>query len=300
MKAVVTGATGFVGHWLLEHLRAAGDDVVAWGLEVEIVDGDAVRAALHEAEPEVVYHLAGQAHVGQSWDAPVVTFSVNALGTVNLLAAAQLCSPPPRVLVVSSAEVYGRVTPEELPLTEASPLRPLSPYAASKVAAEFCAYQAAMGSGLPTVVVRAFNHIGPGQSPNFAVSALAKRVVEAERSGASVLRLGNTTPRRDLTDVRDVVRAYRLLMERGEPGAIYNVCSGRDVMIGDVAKRLVELAGLSLRIETDPALVRPVDIPVLCGDNTRLRDVTGWEPRWDLDDSLRSVLDYWRANLPAS
>ena len=172
----------------------------------------------------------------------------------------------PRVLVVSSAEVYGVVAPEQLPLGEDTPTAPASPYAASKLAAEVVALQAWRGYGQPVIVVRPFNHIGPGQSPNFFVPALAKRIVEARRSGAASLRVGTLTTRRDFTDVRDVVAAYRLLIEKGAPGEVYNVCSGRDVAMSEVAAQLLELAGTDLALETDPALVRPVDVPVLRGD----------------------------------
>jgi GDP-4-dehydro-6-deoxy-D-mannose reductase len=197
----------------------------------------------------------------------------------------------PRVLVVSSAEVYGRVQPGDLPLTEDAPLRPVSPYAASKAAAELLAVQAHLGHGLPVVRARPFNHVGPGQSPTFAVAAFAHRIVEARRTGASTLHVGNLTPRRDLTDVRDVVRAYRLLIERGVPGEVYNVCSGRDVAIEDVVRRLLELAGADLELEVDQSLLRPVDVPVLRGDGGRLHAATGWEPAIPLDETLRDVLD---------
>lgn len=294
MRALVTGGTGFVGHWLVDHLKSMGDDVVAHGIEVDVTDPAAIAAAVEAAEPDAIYHLAGQASVGESWKNPARTFEVNALGCVHLISAARRLSRLPRVLLVSSAEVYGAVSPDDLPLTEASPLRPMSPYAASKVAAEFIGYQAAVGYGLPLVIARPFNHIGPGQAPIFVISELAKRIVEAQLSGRRTLALGNPTPRRDFTDVRDVVVAYRLLIQHGEPGSTYNICSGKDVMVGDVVRRLVELAGADLVLETDPALVRPVDVPVLVGDATKLHTATGWSPTWSLDQTLESVLDYWR------
>ena len=292
MRAFVTGASGFVGRWLVAHLEASGDDVVAIGHDVDIVDGDAVASAMDDAEPTVVYHLAGQAHVGQSWDAPAKTFEVNALGTVNVLAAAKRCSAMPRVVVVSSAEVYGKVRPEQVPLTEDAPLAPVSPYAASKVAAEFAAIQAHLGWGVEAVIARPFNHIGPGQSPAFVVSALAERIKAAAAAGERTIKIGNRTPRRDLTDVRDVVRAYRLLAERGRPGEVYNVCTGRDVVIGDLAQRMIELAspGAPIELVEDPELLRPVDVPVLRGDPTKLRRDTGWEPDIPLDATLEAVL----------
>jgi len=299
VRALVTGGHGFVGSWLADHLRAAGDDVVVTGEDVDVTDAVAVRSSLAEIEPEAVYHLAGWAHVGTSWDDPPGAFRVNAAGTVHVLDAARRLAHPPRVLVVSSAEVYGPVRPEDLPLTEDREPVPVSPYSASKVAAEVAARQAHLGWHLPVMVVRPFNHIGPRQSPTFVVSALARRIVEAERTGAAVLEMGNPAPRRDLTDVRDVVRAYRLLIERGRPGETYNVCSGEDVMIGDLARRLIELSGVALELKTGAVEFRPADVPVLRGDGTKLRDATGWRPEIALDDTLLDVLAYWRGQPPA-
>lgn len=297
MRALVTGGRGFAGRWLVSHLRDEGDEVLATGEDVNVTDPAAVRALFESYAPEAVYHLAGWAHVGSSWQDPAATFLVNAQGTVHVLDAARRQSVAPRVLVVSSAEVYGSVPVEQLPLGEASPVQPVSPYAASKLAAEVAARQAWAGFGLPVVVVRPFNHIGPGQSPTFVVSALARRIVEAERSHTDLVEMGNPTPRRDLTDVRDVVRAYRLVLCRGQPGETYNVCSGRDLVIGDLARRLIELSGLSLELATGTVELRPSDVAVLRGDPTRLVEATGWQPRIPLDQTLTDVLAYWREEL---
>lgn len=294
MKALVTGGHGFVGSWLSAHLDECGDEVVVTGEEVDVTDAAAVCASLAEIRPEVVFHLAGWAHVGSSWDDPAGAFQVNAAGTVHVLDAARRLESPPRVLVVSSAEVYGTVRPDQLPLREDMPVSPVSPYAASKVAAEVAARQAWLGYELPVVVARPFNHIGPRQAPTFVVSALARRIVEAERTHARVLEMGNPSPRRDLTDVRDVVRAYRLLVERGSPGTTYNVCSGADVLIGDLAQRLIDLSGATLELRTGTVEFRPSDVPVLRGDASRLQAATGWRPEIGLDDTLRDVLAYWR------
>ena len=295
MRVFVTGGQGFVGTWLQAHLREAGDDVDVAGPGLDIADAEGLRRALVDAAPDAVYHLAAFTHVGQSWDDPREVFRVNAEGTLNLLEAVRGCPSPPRVLLTSSAEVYGAVKPEHLPLTERSPLLPVSPYAASKVAAEFLGVQAHLGHGLPVIRARAFNHIGPGQAPAFAVSALAKRIVEAERVGGKHLSVGNLRPRRDFTDVRDVVRAYRLLILGGEAGGVYNVCSGDDVAIEEVAHRLLAIAGSDLELLVDPALERPADVPVLRGDSTLLRSATGWRPEIPLDATLRAVVDHWRA-----
>jgi GDP-4-dehydro-6-deoxy-D-mannose reductase len=298
VRALVTGGHGFVGRWLTAHLEKEGDEVVATGEVVDVTDPAAVRRSFDEIRPDAVYHLAGWAHVGSSWDDPAGAFLVNANGTVHVLDAARRLESPPRVLVVSSAEVYGVVTADKLPLREQLATDPVSPYAASKVAAEVAARQAASGYGLHVTVVRPFNHIGPGQSPQFVVSALAKRIVEAERSGVRVLEMGNPTPSRDLTDVRDVVRAYRLVVERGESGATYNVCTGRDVVIGDLAQRLIDLSGVDLELRTGTVELRPIDVPVLRGDPSMLREATGWEAEIPLDETLLDVLASWRDQPP--
>jgi GDP-4-dehydro-6-deoxy-D-mannose reductase len=248
---------------------------------------------MEDVRPDAVYHLAAMTHVGDSWDDPSQVLRVNVLGTAEILAAARSLAAPARVLVVSSAEVYGVVTAEQLPLDEHTPTSPASPYAASKLAAEAVALQAWRGYSQPVTVVRPFNHIGPGQSPNFFVPALAKRIVEARRAGAGSLPVGTLSTRRDFTDVRDVVRAYRMLMESGEPGGVYNVCSGRDVSMAEVAQDLLRLAGAALELVTDPTLVRPVDVPVLRGDAGRVHRATGWEPVIPLATTLADVLASW-------
>jgi GDP-4-dehydro-6-deoxy-D-mannose reductase len=295
VRSLITGGSGFVGQWLASLLRELGDDVVSIDREVEITDPVALLAALTDAAPVAIYHLAALTHVGQSWDEPLRVLEVNVIGTGALLAAARQCGSEPRVLVTSSAEVYGAVTdPDLLPLREDSPTAPLTPYAASKLAAEAVVAQAHLGHGQHVITVRPFNHIGPGQTPNFAVPALARRIVAAERSGAGTIPVGNLSARRDFTDVRDVVRAYRLLIESGHPGGVYNVCSGRDISIREIADGLLGLAGTSLEFETDPSLVRPVEVPVLRGDPGRLADATGWAPEVPLEQTLADVLAYWR------
>jgi GDP-4-dehydro-6-deoxy-D-mannose reductase len=275
-------------------LQTAGDEVTApHADEMDVTDAAAVAKAVAAARPDAVYHLAGFAHVGQSWDRPDEVFRVNAEGTLHVLEAARSLATVPRVLVVSSAEVYGRVGPGDVPLSEDAPVRPVSPYAASKAAAELLAVQAFLGRGVPAVVARPFNHTGPGQSPAFVVPAFARRIAEASAGG--VLRVGNLTPRRDITDVRDVVRAYRLLVERGEPGGVYNVCSGTDVAIAELVQRLLAMSGKDLRVEEDPDLMRPVDVPVLRGDPARIQAATGWRPEIPLDQTLADVLAKTRA-----
>jgi GDP-4-dehydro-6-deoxy-D-mannose reductase len=302
MKALVTGSAGFVGRHLVAHLEACGDEAIGVDRSgddgVDITDAAAVRRLFDRVRPGVVYHLAGWADVGGSWQAPVEAFRANAEGTLNVLGAAKECEVD-RVVAVSSADVYGIVTPDELPLTEDSPLRPASPYAASKVAADYLGLQAWLGRGLPVMRVRAFNHLGPGQTDRFVAPALASRVARAERDGGEVLTVGDLSARRDFTDVRDVVRAYRLLMEHGEPGEVYNVCSGADLAVQDLADQLVDQARVPLRLEVDPDLLRPVELPVLRGSHDRLTAATGWEPQIPIERTLTDLLEDWRNRVAA-
>lgn len=292
MRALVTGAGGFVGVHLVRHLESCGDEVVQLERTVDGIDvtnAPEITAAITAAKPAVVYHLAGAADVGGSWDTPRETFLVNAVGTLNVLEACREAGTE-RVLVVSSADIYGPVSEGELPLDEDRPLRPVSPYAASKVAADAVAQQAWLGHRLPVIRVRAFNHLGPGQTDRFLAPALATRIARNERDGTHDVPIGNLTPQRDVTDVRDVVRAYRLLVDHGDPGEAYNVCSGRTVTVRDIAEILLSMARRSMRLVTDPDLQRPIDIPFLVGDNTRLTKTTGWAPSVPLDVTLADVL----------
>lgn len=298
MRALVTGAGGFVGPYLLDHLRSSRDEVGGTDLETDITDPASVRAALEASKPEVVYHLAALSHVGTSWDAPVNVFRVNVEGTLNVLLAA-IEAGVQRVLLIGSAEQYGIVPTERMPITEDEHLRPITPYGASKAAAEMAASHATRGRGLEVVCVRAFNHLGPGQSDALVAPAIAKQVAEAEADtvGDGVVRTGDLTPKRDFTDVRDVVRAYRLLVEKGEPGEAYNVCSGRAVAVQEVADHLVSLASRPLRLELDESRLRPVEVPVHWGSNAKLVAATGWEPEIPLDRALADILDWWRAKV---
>jgi GDP-4-dehydro-6-deoxy-D-mannose reductase len=301
VRALVTGAGGFVGAHLVRHLESEGDEVIEMERTadgIDIADAEALTDAVMAAKPEAVYHLAGASDVGGSWAEPRATFVANAVGTLNLLEAGREAGVD-RVLAVTSADVYGRVTEDELPLGEDRPLRPVSPYAASKVAADALAQQAWLGHRFPVIRVRAFNHLGPGQSDHFVAPSIAARIARNERDGGEEVPIGNLTPRRDVTDVRDVVRAYRLLMAEGEPGAVYNVCRGTAVSVREIAEALLAMAARPMRLVPDPGLQRPVDIPVLVGDNTALRRATGWEPTIPLHRTLSDVLTDWRERLGA-
>lgn len=288
MRGFVTGASGFVGTWLTRHLEEMGDETVALADGLDVTDQQAIADAIADARPDVVYHLAALTHVGDSWEAPEATFRVNAMGTLSVLEAARKASRAPRIILVSSAEVYGPGA--SAPIDETMPLAPVTPYAASKVAAEYLGLQAYLGRGVEVIRARPFNHVGPGQSPNFVIAALAKRLVEAERSGALEVSVGDLSPARDFTDVRDVVRAYRLLAERGEPGEVYNVASGEAVAIATVFDELVMLSEHQVKAVVDPTLLRPVDVPVLVGDATKLVALTGWSRTIPLETTLKDVL----------
>jgi GDP-4-dehydro-6-deoxy-D-mannose reductase len=277
----------------VKHLEESGDEVEVLdrhGPEpVDLTDLARVSDHLARTQPEVVYHLAGWADVGRSWSYPVETFRANAEGTLHVLLAA-VSAGVRRVVVIASADLYGVVGEEELPLTELSPLRPTSPYAASKAAAESLAVQAHLGHGLETIRVRPFNHLGPGQSEHFVAPALAARIARAERAGGGAVPVGNLSARRDFTDVRDVVRAYRALALEGAPGDVYNVCSGADLAIQQIADELVAMATVPLELRTDPELMRPLDLPVLRGDAGKLAAATGWKPEIPLQQTLSDLL----------
>jgi GDP-4-dehydro-6-deoxy-D-mannose reductase len=294
VRALVTGASGFVGRHLVAHLEAEGDTVAVLDrhatVAVDVTDAPEVLRAVAVARPDAVYHLAALTHVGESWDRRADYAAVNVDGTRNVLdACAQVGVGT--VVVVGSAEAYGNAEPADLPVREDAPLRPRSPYGITKMEAERAAQRAYEERGLPVVVVRPFNHTGPGQSPEFVVPALASRVAAAERPDASdELRVGNLDAVRDVTDVRDVVRAYSLVARRGRPGAAYNVCSGRGVSVRAIALALLSMARRELRMAVDPSLVRPIDVPVLVGDPSRVRHETGWSPGIDLTRTLYDVL----------
>ncbi len=297
MKVAVTGSSGFVGSHLVPYLRSRGDDVVTIDRTgtppVDVTAAAEVREVLRATRPEAVYHLAALSHVGRSWDAPEAVFRINAVGALNVLRAC-IDVGVERVLVAGSADVYGVVGPADLPLTEESLIRPVTPYGASKAAADVLALQTYLGDGLGTLRVRAFNHTGPGQSASMLVPGLAQRIADAEHEGGFKISVGSLDVVRDWCDVRDVVRAYRLLVERGEPGEAYNVCSGRGVSVRDVADMMLSMSDAPLELVVNPELVRPVDVPRLVGDPARLRAATGWEPQIPLERTLDDVLTAMR------
>ncbi len=303
MRAYVTGASGFVGRHLCNHLEAFGDEIiradhhpVRGSTAIDVTDERAVRDHMLGTEPEVVYHLAGQADVGGSWKSPNETFQVNLHGTLNVLAGARAANVR-RVISVTSADIYGLVTPEQLPLDEQSPLRPVSPYAASKASADMACMQAFLGYQQDVIRVRAFNHLGPLQSPRFVASALAYRVAMNEKTGETEVPVGDLSPRRDFTDVRDVARAYHLLATSGDAGEAYNICSGVDHQVQDLADHLLGMAKHPMTLVGDPELMRPVDLPVLRGSYDKLHAATGWKPEFTLPTTLSDLLAWHRSEI---
>lgn len=298
MKIAVTGADGFVGRHLCALLRERGDQAVelvgprrdghpaaARGTPVDVTDAAAVSSALSDQALDAVIHLAGFSSVGKSHEAPGAAFAVNALGTVNVLKAAR----GRRVVVIGSGEMYGAVAPGTR-AAEDHPLRPLSPYAASKVAAEVAALQFHRSYAADVVCARPFNHLGVGQDPAFVVPAFAAQIAAIRKgTGEPLVRVGNLEPVRDFSHVRDVVEAYRLLVERGRAGEAYNVCSGEGRSIRALLDEMIAIAGVKAKVEVDPARVRPVDLPSLVGDPAKLRAL-GWTPRLTWKDALAEVL----------
>jgi GDP-4-dehydro-6-deoxy-D-mannose reductase len=311
---LVTGAAGFAGSHLLDLLvgdAAPGTSgaIVAWqrpntngsggrhaaaGVQwetIDLLDRDAVRAAITRLKPTAVYHCAGAAHVGRAWEQAESTFATNVRGTHHLLDALARTGVESRVLIPSSALVYASA---DRALREDDPLLPSSPYGLSKLAQEMLAPHA--GPGVTVMVARAFNHIGPRQDPFFAASGFARRIADIERGKwEPEISVGNLDARRDLTDVRDTVRAYRLILERAVPGEIFNVCSGVAIEIRELLDRLIAHARVAVRIRIDPARYRPNDTPLLLGDPRRIRATLGWAPRIDLDRTVDDLLAYWRA-----
>jgi GDP-4-dehydro-6-deoxy-D-mannose reductase len=302
---LITGAAGFAGSHLAE-LLASTTPLVCWSREapapglvpsahwqqLDLLDRHQVRDAVQALRPAQIYHLAGVPHVGGSWEATTPTLAGNVLATHYLFDALRRAGVRARVLVTASAAVYA---PSDQPIAEDGAIAPGSPYALSKLAQELLARRAPVEDGLDVVVARAFNHTGPRQAPAFAAPSFARQIATIERGGQPpVIRAGNLEPRRDLSDVRDVVRAYAALMTHGASGAVYNVASGVGRPIGDILHALVARARVQVTVETDPSLFRPNDTAALVGDCRRLQRDTGWAPAIGFDQMLDDLLEYWR------
>jgi GDP-4-dehydro-6-deoxy-D-mannose reductase len=313
VRILITGATGFAGHHLCALCRANGAEVHAItrtdvpdpappGVHehpADLRDPAAVAAVIRDVRPDRVMHLAGASSVGQSFREPMLTWDVNLNGTLGVLEALRAEAPDVRTLLVTSGEVFGRVALEDLPVTEGTPMRPLSPYASSKAAADIAARQYRDTEGMPVLRVRAFNHIGPGQDARFVLPNVARQIAVAEHRGqdAVEVHLGNLETRRDFTDVRDMVRAYWLIMEHGDPDAVYVACSGASRPVRELVEGLVPHARIPVSFVSDAELRRSGEQPDLYGSPERLRDELGWAPEIPLETTLADTLQWWRERV---
>jgi GDP-4-dehydro-6-deoxy-D-mannose reductase len=292
--ALITGGGGFVGTHLGAHLVEKGDVVISVDRECDVTDREVMNDALSSSRPDVIYHLAALTHVGESWTNQSEFTRVNVLGTKNVLEAAHQVVPDSCVVVVSSSEVYGIVHEEDLPLHESFRTSPVNPYSSSKLEAERFAKEAYRATGQRVIIARPFNHVGPGQSTRFVVPGLVSRLFDALDEGRREILVGDLSTRRDFSDVRDVVRAYRLLVLHARAGQVYNVASGHDTALTDVAHALRDEIAPHVGLVVDPTLLRPVEVPVTRGSFDKLHETTGWEPEIALSRSLHDVVEDFR------
>ena len=313
MEILITGVTGFAGRHLASYCTALGhrvhglvrpgrENAVGAGVEAhaaELGDPESVAGVLRRVAPDRVLHLAGASSVGRSFADPLATWDVNLGGTIAVLEALRIHAPQTPALVVTSGEIYGRVPLDRLPVTAQTPLNPVSPYGASKAAADLAAAQYRAAYGVHAIRVRAFNHVGPGQDARFVLPNVARQIAIAERAGlpAVEVRVGNIDTRRDFVDVRDMVRAYWLLVERGDPDAVYLACSGRSMPVRRLVEGLVPLARIPVTVTSDAGLRREGEQPDLYGSPDRLHADTGWSPEIPIDTTLADTLDWWRERI---
>lgn len=301
-RLLVTGWDGFVGSTVRDMLKhraeTDGFEVVIPREPMELLDKATLERAIVETRPDCVLHLAAQSFVPSSVSDPRATYEVNFYGTLNLLEALRACDFKGRMLYVGSGEVYGWVEPEALPVVETQPLCPRNPYAVSKAAAELLCYQWTQAHGFDIVMARPFNHIGPGQAERFVVSDFARQVIEIKLGlREPLVKVGSIDVKRDFTDVRDVVRAYLLILQQGKAGAVYNVCSGREQSVRGMLERLIFIAGGACEIVQDEKRMRPTEHKRMYGSYAKLNQQTGWRPSIEFDQSLRDVLSHWEGRL---
>jgi GDP-4-dehydro-6-deoxy-D-mannose reductase len=315
----VTGVTGFAGSHLVDYMAERGDSEI-WGIqrwrsrteniehlrgsmklvECDLRDAESTRDTIEQIKPDWIFHLAAQSFVPTSWKAPTESLTTNVLGQLHLFEACRRLGLKPRIQVACSSEEYGMVHEDELPIKETNPLRPLSPYAVSKVAQDMLAYQYFMSYGTDVVITRGFNHEGPRRGPVFVASDFAKQIADIERGlKVPVIHVGNLEARRDFTDVRDMVRAYWLALEKCPGGEVYNICSGKAWRIKDVLEMLLGMTKVKIEVREDPARLRPSDVPVLLGDHSKFTDRTGWKPSIPFEQTLKDMLEFWRRAEPA-
>ena len=317
ISALITGYDGFVGPHLAGHLLSEGrrvsGTIISGGrpnplhkgrleksvalFPIDLRNYENVRDLVKEAQPDEIYHLAGISHVPTSWKNPVLTYAANVMGSVHLFEALREWGRKVRTLVVTSAEIYGSLKPAELPAVETLPLHPGNPYAASKAALDLIAFQWGRYPGMHIVRARPFSHTGPGQTPGFVCPSFARQVAEIALGAPPVIKVGNLSARRDFTDVRDVVRAYRMLVEKGRHDEAYNICSGRTRSIKSILQTLKSFSPMKIEVVTDPEKLRPTDISETRGSFAKLRRDTGWKPQIPFSRTLRDLYEYWMAEL---
>ena len=318
MKVLITGITGFAGSHLAEYVLQEKPGVDVYGIirwrsrmdnilhiqdkvklcEADLRDASSVMDILNQVKPDYIFHLAAQSFVPTSWQAPSETITTNIIGQVNIFEAVRHLKIDPRIQLACSSEEYGMVYPNELPIKETNPLRPLSPYAVSKVGQDLLGYQYFKSYGMKVIRTRGFNHTGPRRGEVFVTSNFAKQIAEAELTKREpVIYVGNLEAKRDFTDVRDMVRGYWLAVEKGEAGEVYNIASGKAYAIGEVLSMLLGLTKIKMEIKVHPDRMRPSDVPVLLGDNTKFMQATNWSPSIPLQKTLQDLLDCWRAKL---
>lgn len=317
MRILITGITGFAGSHLAEYCLDRGDveiyGMVRWRsrtenidhlkndlnlIDCDIRDASSVTKTLGEVKPDYIFHLAAQSFVPTSWHAPAETLTTNVIGQVNIFEAIRELNINPRVQLACSSEEYGMVYEDEIPIRETNPLRPLSPYAVSKVAQDYLGYQYFQSYGIEAVRTRAFNHSGPRRGEVFVDSNFAKQIAMIEKGlQEPIIKVGNLEAKRDFTDVRDIVRGYWLSLEKCESGEVYNICSGKSVIIQKVLDKLLAMTETEIEILQDPARMRPSDVMILEGDYSKFKEATGWEPTIDYQQTLEDTLNYWREKV---
>jgi GDP-4-dehydro-6-deoxy-D-mannose reductase len=315
-KALITGITGFVGSHLADYLLSEGFKVYGvyrWRSrmcniehildKINLIEGDmrdmvSMQYVISKVKPDYIFHLAAQSFVPTSWKAPVETLTTNIIGTCNLLEAVRTVGCDSKIQIAGSSEEYGMVYPDEVPIKETNPLRPMSPYGVSKCSADLLGRQYAESYKMNVVVTRAFNHSGPRRGDAFMTSNFAKQIAEIERGlREPIISVGNLEAERDFTDVRDIVKAYLLALQKGKPGEVYNICSGVAYKISEALELLLDCTDINVNVEIDPERMRPSDVPVLLGDSMKFRRLTRWEPHIVFSLTLHDLLDFWRLQL---
>lgn len=301
MRALITGSQGFVGQYLRQELEASGYEVVGLDLQpgqgavqADLLNPEQINATVKQAKPDAVFHLAGQADVAKSWKIPQKTMEINVIAAVNLMEAVRAFDPSVRMVMVGSSDQYGNLGEAGRLVSEQLETNPQTPYAVSKKAQEEMARVYVRAYGMNICMTRSFNHGGAGQRLGFLIPDFASGIVKVERGEAKSLKVGNLTSRRDFTHVRDVVRAYRMIAEKGKPGEVYNVGSGVTYSAQEILDKLCEMAVCAVPVEQDPARMRPSDTPVICCDHAKLTRDTGWQPQIPLEDILSDTLRCWR------